>query len=184
MAKSNKSKYAILGMLAAVPRSSGYDIKHLMEHSTQFFWKESFSSIYPVLAALVKDGLIEEIEDNSKSERQKNVYELTAKGKKELKEWLGKPVEYEQLRNELLLKLFYGEFAPVSTTRKHVEDFYQMLLKRSDIFQSIKERMIRENKNDAGFPYWMMTLDYGIIQVNGAIEWSKKTLKQYEQLET
>ncbi|MBA3604138.1 MAG: PadR family transcriptional regulator, partial [Parachlamydiaceae bacterium] len=48
MAKSNKSRFAIMGMLALAPKSSGYDIKKLMEGSTQYFWKESYGSIYPV----------------------------------------------------------------------------------------------------------------------------------------
>ena len=82
MAKSNKSRFAIMGMLALAPKSSGYDIKKLMEGSTQYFWKESYSSIYPVLGALIEEGLIIQHEDLSKSERQRNVYELTGEGKK------------------------------------------------------------------------------------------------------
>lgn len=178
MAKSNKSKYAIMGMLALAPKSSGYDIKKLMEASTQYFWKESYSSIYPVLAALIKEGLIVQHEDESKSERQKNVYELTAKGKKELKEWLNKPVEYEQFRNELLLKLFFGEHASLTTARKHVQEFQQMLIAKDKMYQSIKEKLERSPKQ-AGLFYWQMTLDFGLGQVKAALEWCETALKKF-----
>jgi len=183
MAKSNKSRFAIMGMLALVPKSSGYDIKKLMEGSTQYFWKESYSSIYPVLRDLINDGLIVQHEDLSKSERQRNVYELTGEGKKALKEWIKKPVEYEQFRNELLLKLFFGELVPLSTSRKHVEEFYQMLMGKEELYQTIKEKLRSEQKNDSGLPHWMMTLDYGLGQVKAALDWCRSALKQYDKLE-
>ncbi len=182
MAKSNKSRYAIMGMIAIAPKSSGYDIKKLMEESTQYFWKETYSSIYPTLKELVNEGLIEEHEV-SKSGRQRNLYELTAEGKRELQAWINKPVEYEQFRNELLLKLFFGEFAAPATTRKHVEEFRLMLQEKNQIYQTIKEQLQLNHKNDSSFPYWMMTLDYGLGQVKAALEWCESTLKQYDQLE-
>lgn len=183
MAKSSKSKFAILGMLALVPKSSGYDIKKLMEESTQYFWKESYGSIYPVLGALIEEGLITQREDLSKSERQKNLYELTAAGKKTLKTWMDQPVEYEQFRNELLLKLFFGQLVPLSTTRKHVEEFQHMLLKKDKLYQAIKKKLQSEQKKDPGLPYWVMTLDFGIRQVKSALEWCESALKQYNKLE-
>ncbi len=183
MAKSNKSRFAIMGMLALVPKSSGYDIKKLMEGSTQYFWKESYSSIYPVLGDLIDEGLIIQHEDSSKSGRQRNVYELTAEGKKALKEWVNQPVEYEQFRNELLLKLFFGEFVPLSTTRKHVEEFHQMLIKKNKIYQKIKDQLQLDQKNEPGQHYRLMTLEFGLGQVKAALEWCKSALKQYDQLE-
>jgi DNA-binding PadR family transcriptional regulator len=183
MAKSNKSRFAIMGMIALVPKSSGYDIKKLMEGSTQYFWKESYGSIYPVLGALIDEGLIKQHEDLSKSGRQRSVYELTAEGKKALKEWINQPVEYEQFRNELLLKLFFGEFVPLSTTRKHVEECQHMLIEKNKIFQKIKAKLLLDQKNDPGQFYRLMTLKFGLGQVKAALEWCKSALKQYDQLE-
>lgn len=183
MAKSTKSRFAIMGALALAPKSSGYDIKKLMEGSTQYFWKESFSSIYPVLGALVADGLVKQYDDLSKGARQRNTYELTKEGKRALKEWMQRPVEYEQFRNELLLKLFFGEFVPLSTTRKHIEEFQQMLIEKERIYQKIKNNLHSEQKNEPGLPHWLMTLDYGIRQVKSALEWCESTLKEYDKLE-
>ena len=69
MAKSHKSRYAILGILAIAPGSSGYDIRSLMKDSTEFFWRETFSSIYPVLDELEKEQLIIQVANTSASGR-------------------------------------------------------------------------------------------------------------------
>lgn len=181
MAKSNKSKFAVMGMLALVPKSSGYDIKKMMEGSTEYFWKETYSSIYPVLEALIEEGLIVKEEDLLKKARRRNVYELTEEGKKALKEWADRPVEYEQFRNELLLKLFFGELVPLTTTRKHIEEFKQMLVKKNKVFHTIKGRLQLEQKGKPGLPYWLMTLDFGLRQTKSALDWCEYVLEQYDQ---
>jgi PadR family transcriptional regulator, regulatory protein AphA len=179
MAKSTKSRFALLGMLALAPKSSGYDIKKLMEGSTQYFWKESYGSIYPVLRTLIEEGLI--IQHEVPGGRQRNVYELTGEGRKELNEWLNKPPECEQFRNELLLKLFFGEFVPPSTSRKHVEEFQQTLLRKEKIYQSIKDTLQVDQKDEPGLPYWLMTIDFGLRQTKSALEWCASALKQLER---
>lgn len=183
MAKSNKSRFAIMGMLALAPKSSGYDIKKLMEGSTQYFWKETYSSIYPVLQGLVKEGLVAQHENPATSGRQRNVYALTSQGKAVLKDWMSKPVELEQSRNELLLKLFFGEVVPPATTRQHVEEFQKLLMGKEKTYKAIKEKLQREQKDDSGLPYWLMTLDFGLRQVKAAQEWCESALKQYSKLE-
>src|SRR5580700_2992390 len=107
MAKANKSRYAVLGILAGAPGSSGYDIRSIMKGSTGYFWQETFSSIYPVLDVLEKENLITEVE-GSLSGRKRKSYKITKEGLKTLQNWLMEDVELEQGRNELLLKIFFG----------------------------------------------------------------------------
>lgn len=184
MAKSNKSRYAILGMLTLIPNSSGYDIKKLMESSTQHFWKETFSSIYPVLQDLKKDGLILRAENPSKSDRQRHLYSLSSEGKLALKEWVAKPAELEQSRNELLLKLFFGDAVPLSISQQHLEDHQMALKEKKTVFLEIQDTLLQEHQEEAGLPYWLITLDYGVRQVEAALEWCESTLKQLNKLKT
>lgn len=180
MAKSNKSRYALLGMLSLVPNSSGYDIKKLMESSTQYFWKESFSSIYPVLQELEKEGLVLPEDNPSKSDRQRNLYSLSPAGDQALKEWLAKPAEVEQSRNELLLKIFFGGVVPFSISKKHIEEHQAILKEKKKIFMEIREQLHRENQGEAGLPYWLMTLDYGVRHVQASLEWCEHSLKYFK----
>ena len=73
-------------MLEAEPRS-GYEIKAQVEDSTRFFWAASYGQIYPELKRLESAGLIEGTE-LPQGGRKRNIYELTAAGRSELRSWL------------------------------------------------------------------------------------------------
>jgi PadR family transcriptional regulator AphA len=102
----NATAKAILGMLAARPRS-GYEIKQLVDHSTRFFWAASYGRIYPELKRLAEGGLIEGA-DASQGGRNRTVYELTAEGRRTVHEWIEAPPEVFEMRDEGLLKLFFA----------------------------------------------------------------------------
>jgi PadR family transcriptional regulator, regulatory protein AphA len=108
---SNRSEYAILGMLSLKPMS-GYDIRKNVQQSIAHFWNESYGQIYPTLRRLAARSLVERHagEGNRRSRRQ--VYALTKKGRLHLRGWLAEAPQQRPFRNELLLKLFFGRHAP------------------------------------------------------------------------
>ncbi len=175
MPKNSRSQYAILGMLALFPGSSGYEIKKLMEESTDHFWKETFSSIYPVLLQLEKEALVTH-EECATGGRQSKKYTLSSKGERAFADWLEQPVEMEQQRHELLLKLFFGETAVPEISLRHIEEFRAGLLQRQSMFGAIRSQLIEAEKDSPGLPYWLMTLDYGIKQVASALEWCEESI--------
>lgn len=107
MKSSNKTRYAILGILLDGP-STGYEIKSLMGRSTVYFWRESDSTIYPMLKVLAKEGkaLSEVIYVGKK---KKEVFSITDSGRIEFKAWFESPTSEETPRNEFLLKLFFAK---------------------------------------------------------------------------
>jgi DNA-binding PadR family transcriptional regulator len=96
----------ILGMLAARPRS-GYEIKQLVDSSARFFWTASYGQIYPELKKLEKAGLITG-DDTSTGARQRTTFKLTADGRRAAREWMSRPPEVLEIRDEGLLKLFFA----------------------------------------------------------------------------
>jgi DNA-binding PadR family transcriptional regulator len=96
----------ILGMLAGRPRS-GYEIKQLVDSSARFFWAASYGQIYPELKRLEKDGLIAG-SDSAQGARQRTVFKLTAAGKRAAREWIARPPEVLETRDEGLLELFFA----------------------------------------------------------------------------
>jgi DNA-binding PadR family transcriptional regulator len=52
----NRTKYAILGILALAPQT-GYELKQFIERSLSAFWQESYGQLYPTLKLLVSEGL-------------------------------------------------------------------------------------------------------------------------------
>jgi PadR family transcriptional regulator AphA len=103
----NATAKVLLGFIAARPRS-GYEIKQLVDFSTQYFWAASYGRIYPELKRLEKEGLIEG-SDGSQGARSRTVYELTPKGREAAADWIATPPEVYELRDEGLLKLFFAE---------------------------------------------------------------------------
>ncbi len=81
MKQTNKTKFAILGILLDSP-CSGYDIKQSMLRSTAHFWQESDASIYPMLKTLEQEGLVTS-RSESVGKRERKIFELTDSGKKE-----------------------------------------------------------------------------------------------------
>jgi DNA-binding PadR family transcriptional regulator len=104
----SKTSYVILGMLR-LGRSTGYEIKSLVDVSTRFFWAASYGQIYPELARLEGMGLVRGRQDESSGRRRRS-YELTATGEQALDAWLtsSDPLHFE-FRHEGVLKLFFSD---------------------------------------------------------------------------
>jgi DNA-binding PadR family transcriptional regulator len=107
MSSLSPTARVILGMLSFAPRT-GYDIKRVADFSTKFFWGASYGQIYPELKRLESAGLVSSREEPRGAVRRR-VYTLTAHGKRALDEWLTDDTELFDLRDEGLLKLFFGE---------------------------------------------------------------------------
>lgn len=181
MSKSGKSQFAILGMLALLKKSSGYDLKKHMEESTQYFWKETFSSIYPVLEDLEKQKLIVKMDIPTKNDRKRNLYTLTAEGEKTLENWLLQKPEDIQLRNELLLKLFFGNLVSIQINIEHLENYKKTLENKLVTFREI-ENKLRNNKSLESL-YSLITLDHGITQALSSLKWCDKAIKTLQSVE-
>lgn len=181
MAKSGKSQFAILGMLALLKKSSGYDLKKHMESSTEYFWKETFSSIYPVLEDLENQNLIVKIDAPTRSVRKRNLYTLTPAGQDALKQWLVQAPEHAQLRNELLLKLFFGNLVSPKISIEHLTTYKKELEDKLAAFREIEHEL--RSTNSAESFYGLITLDHGIKQSSSSLEWCKQAIKTLKSLE-
>jgi PadR family transcriptional regulator, regulatory protein AphA len=131
----------ILGMLAASPRT-GYEIKQLVDKSARFFWAASYGQIYPELKKLEKEGLITG-DDSSQGARQRTTFKLTAEGRRAAREWMAKPPEVLETRDEGLLKLFFaGAVEPARTAeiaRERAAASREMAAQLSSIAEQIDE---------------------------------------------
>ena len=130
MAKDNKTKYAILGVLNIRP-ASGYDIKKFCDQSINHFWNENYGHIYPVLKQMEKDEWLTKVVEKVTGRPDRNVYSVTTKGRNALQEWLKTPPEVPQARYEFLLKVFFSDQIPVGSILgwlKESRDYCQGLL--------------------------------------------------------
>jgi PadR family transcriptional regulator, regulatory protein AphA len=162
---------------------SGYDLKQMIDASTRNFWSESYGQIYPVLRELTASGLTVREEDRREGGRERHVYSLTQLGREELRRWLRAPVERQQVRNELLLKLFFGTEVPVQVSIEHIERFrarQERALRRYEETEGMMDS--RENPDDPNRAHWLIALSYGRHQAQAAIAWSDETLAALQGL--
>jgi PadR family transcriptional regulator, regulatory protein AphA len=147
--------YVILGMVSREPRS-GYEIKAVVDNTTRFFWAASYGQIYPELKRLSEAGLIEGI-DASRGDRKRTVYAITADGEAELVDWLQRPPETTEMREEGLLKLFFsGALEPAEA----VETLRAMRVMRLDLSERL--RAMEPEKAELKDPFPLMVLRAGI----------------------
>jgi DNA-binding PadR family transcriptional regulator len=170
---------SLLGLLSLGPMS-GYEMRQRMERSTANFWTESYGQIYPALKKMVKDGLAT-VEEQSKDGRAKKVYRLTDAGERRLRTWLGVEARPQVRRNELLLKVFFGDraergaiAAQVVAERERCEDDMHR-------FEAALLRMEMEHARHPAMPYWRMAVRCGMIHAKATMEWCDETFAELEK---
>lgn len=169
MKSNNKTRYAILGMLLDGP-CTGYEIKSLMNRSTVYFWRESDSTIYPMLKVLAKEGkTICKIVYLGK--KKKELFTITKTGRAEFKAWLKSPTGSETPRNEFLLKLFFV------TDREEMARLFQERLERAEeTFEEYKnvEERLESIPDSSRKSIRLKALKYGIDHLALEIKWLKE----------
>lgn len=166
MKSSNKTRYAILGILIEGP-STGYEIKSLMSRSTIYFWRESDSTIYPMLRVLAKEGkaLSETVYVGKK---KKEVFSITETGRVDFKAWFESPTSEETPRNEFLLKLFFA------MDRKEMIRLFQERLEKVEKIQKEYKQIEERLENIADSPrkeIRLKALRYGLSLLESEIQW-------------
>src|SRR5262245_24090110 len=68
--------------------ASGYDLKNEFEQGTRYFWAAELSQIYPTLNRLEERGWLSSRTEASARGPERRVYKRTAKGEKELFQWI------------------------------------------------------------------------------------------------
>ncbi len=162
-------RHGILGLLCG-RELSGYDLTREFDLTLAHVWSASHSQIYPELARLAADGLIEQV---GSGPRGRKVYAATAAGREEVLEWLRKPDPGRELRVESLLQGFFywllpaGEALELIAREKHayVRDLetYLGYAALAEAGQWREHDELRAHR---------IMLELGIRYTRGLIEWA------------
>ena len=177
----NKTQYAILGALSIQPMS-GYEMKKMMADSTNYFWTESNGQLYPTLAKLAKAKLVT-IENQMIGAKSRKIYSLTPIGKKKLRQWLTEDVEYYPRRNELLLKLFYGQSVAPKISINHIQKYHAKCEAALQIYLSIEARLEEMVKKKKQPVYFLLTVKAGVKHAKTELEWCHEAIQLINKYE-
>jgi len=161
---------ALLGMLARGGARSGYDIRKGVERSVGYFWAPAKSQIYAVLPRLVEAGLLTR-RDVAQTERpDKQLYRITAAGRRALVTWLeDAPLEPEPDRNPLLLKVFFGGLMSQEALIRQIRE----QRREAETLKADLDRLDAEGGGEHDL-HPSLTRAYGHEYANAIIRWARK----------
>jgi len=196
MARRQKTKYAILGLLSWKPMS-GYDIKKMVEVALSHFWSESYGQLFPTLGRLVDEGLATRTVDRGSGARERIVYTITSKGRREFDAWMQEAADPPRVRNELQLKFFLTSRRSTDESIRLLEEYraqQEELQRDYRDSETILARALREStlpeevRRVLGSPdgrgaaapnellIFHLTLRHGILAVEARLEWIEESL--------
>jgi len=181
MAKENRSKYAVLGMLSTGPKS-GYDIKQTIETSIGHFWNESYGQIYPILKRLTQDGLATRAHVAQASRPDRYVYTITEQGLADLRAWLETPVERPPERIEILLRLVFGQHIPVDVHIRQLERYRETYLQDWEVVSDALDYFAKQDPTQPDVAYWKIAVEYGHLNCEAMLRWCDESLELLHNL--
>jgi DNA-binding PadR family transcriptional regulator len=178
-------KHAVLGFLNYGPMT-GYELKKFFDTSVAHFWNAELSQIYPTLKSLEAEGLVEMEVDVQQDRPNRKVYSITDDGRQDLVDWLKQPSEPEQVREPVLIKVFFGanlrrdELTAVLRDRiEGLKGGIAYLEQANSFCVSFAKSVGVENEA----PFWELTTKLGIGHCRAELEWAEEAIKVLEQLD-
>jgi DNA-binding PadR family transcriptional regulator len=107
----------ILGLLATHPRT-GYDLARVIEEEVEPVWKAEISQIYPALARLRRAGHVVLRVLGPRRGPHRNLYRVTAAGRRELRRWLLEPPPTPRGRDDGLARIAFLDTLAVPERRQ------------------------------------------------------------------
>lgn len=96
--------HVLLGLLHETPRT-GYDLARALREEMDPAWSAGFSQIYPALARLRRRGWVLLRVLGPRHGPRRNLYRLTAAGRRELARWLGQTPPTPRANDEALARI-------------------------------------------------------------------------------
>ena len=178
-------KHALLGFLNYGPHT-GYEIKKVFDISVAHFWSAELSQIYPSLKALESEGLVEMKVEVQANRPNRKVYSITDDGRRELIDWLGNPAEPDQVREPLLVKLFFaaaGNKEHTLTVLKRRVDDLRLRLEGYRQGLALVERYSSAARLESEALFWRLTIEYEITHTEANLKFINDTIEMLDTMD-
>jgi DNA-binding PadR family transcriptional regulator len=164
-------RHALLGALADRP-SNGYALLKHFEQSFAYAWPASHSQIYPELARLQEEGLIEETETGPRGSR---TYALTEPGLAEIRRWLRETEPDRRVRSDAALRIFFLWLLEPEEAGAALEREHAYWRERLDEFERIREEPTAATREARCL---RLALEGGIRTTEARLEWLDWAMEQ------
>ena len=168
--RENRTRYVVLGMLSAAPMT-GYALRQQIAGSVGHFWQESYGQLYPTLRRLTAERLLEARASRGGPGRAGATYHVTERGRAALAEWASRPTAVQPVRNELLLKVFFGGAVAPEVTARNLEAVAARLRAQRAALQGAARALESQAGRHPDAPYWRLTVEYGLRFTQTGLGW-------------
>jgi PadR family transcriptional regulator AphA len=134
-------RLALLGLLAVEP-ASGYDLKRAINRSTYFIWNATGPQIYTTLHKLREEGFITTQVQPQQGKPDKQVHTISDSGRAALKAFMSEPIRAAVTRDEVLLRIFFGNFANQQAIRRELEAYLERVRKERATLEATEARIL------------------------------------------
>jgi DNA-binding PadR family transcriptional regulator len=178
-------EFSLLGFLDQGPKT-GYELKKILDESTQFFWHAELSQIYPALKRLEQRGAVAAEVQPQEGKPDKKIYSITPQGREELVAWLSDPLDQApEIKNVVLLKLFFSGRLSQEETCAQLRcqlEIQRALLKRFEQESASRIRTAAAQSPEMAGParMWEHVRRYGQAQAEMTVRWLEETLAAIE----
>ncbi|NWJ98814.1 MAG: PadR family transcriptional regulator [Chloroflexi bacterium] len=172
------TEYALLGLLLEGP-SYGYDLTRQFLPETELgkVCQLEMSMLYALLKKMEREGVVEGKEEKVSTHKTRRVVMLTPLGRREIEEWLQRPVyRTREVRLDFMVKMYFAR-------RKSLALALGLLEKQLEVNRSQLEQLHRQ-KNEATsgpenrFEGWVQ--DFRIRQNQAVLDWLESCLTQLQ----
>ena len=177
--------HALLGLINYRP-ATGYELKATFDKSIHFFWNATLPQIYRTLTQMEKRGWLTLTVKHQNGKPSRKVYQITKAGQEEFKRWLTEPPEMPEIRNAMLIKIFFGNHMKPSQFAAHLRAWREEHANLLERYEKEVPSLIKQYAHATGAfkdaLYWSFTLDYGRKVDRMVLEWCDGALKQIEDM--
>ena len=118
--------HVLLGLLAGEPRT-GYDLARAIREEIEPVWRSEISQIYPALARLRREGMVVLRVLGPRRGPHRNLYRVTAAGRRELRRWMLEPPPPPRGRDDGLARIAFLDALPLPERRAVVRVYEKVV---------------------------------------------------------
>jgi DNA-binding PadR family transcriptional regulator len=176
--------YALLGLVNYKP-ATGYDLKTIFTRSISMFWNASLPQIYRTLNQMESNGWLSSTIEHQEGRPSRKIYTITTKGKEELDEWLIKPLKFQEIKSEMMVKVFFGNQMDQKDIVDHIKACrgiaVRFLEETPKEVEATIDQFVSETGAEDDMPFWLLTYDFGRRQAEMTVQWCDSALEVIEK---
>jgi DNA-binding PadR family transcriptional regulator len=167
---------AILGLISQKPLT-GYDLRKVFATTPMGHFSSSPGAIYPALRRIEEAGWIRSAASESQTGRQRVVYEITARGRKALREHLSQPVTEEDViwrMDDLMMRFAFMDGV---VGRKKTVQFLRDFAARIEAHVADLRRYFEDTRSSLP-ACGRLAMENGIQNYETNAQWARRAIKE------